>query len=73
MDQNKKNEALTRCKVMSKMPDVVSSLHHSVGANDIEKTTECVQFLADILSILDICTSPHDRLSIAGFQSNSYS
>eukprot|EP01083_Nonionella_stella_P025014 68893_1 len=68
MDQNKKREQLGKCKGMcTKMPEVVSSLHHSIGANDIKKTTECVQYLADILSIVNIYKTEQDRLSIAEF------
>eukprot|EP01084_Bolivina_argentea_P295624 509006_1 len=68
MDENKKNENLNKCKQMCvKMPDIVSELHQSVGANDITKATECVKSLADILSICNVFNSPQDRLNIAEF------
>lgn len=66
-DQTKKSEALEKSKMMfSKIGDVISSLFQSIGSNDIKKTTDCVQYVADILSILDVYDIG-DRLSIAEF------
>ena len=68
MDQKKKEESLQQCKSMVlTMPNVVASLHRSLGANDIGKATESVQKLADILSILNVYNTRQERLQIAEF------
>lgn len=55
IDQKLKQESLKKCEKMSQnFPNAIASLHQYVGANDFQKTTECVKYLADTLSIMKV-------------------
>lgn len=68
LNEKKKQELLLKCQQMSsKMPQIISMLQKTKQNNDIKTAVNCVKYLADLLSILDVYNTSDDRLKIAEF------